>query len=203
MKSRTAPYFVRRARLLLGMTQRQFAEQFDVDDGTVSRWELGKLQPGPKAWQKIQAITTKHGSLLADKAVRASPVYKFITPMDNLRTALVVSRGAFSRLSKVGITLQDLSNTPLFGQNAMLSRHYEESAYKALLTVEADPKWLAGEIVYAEAHCIATRLNQWIDLMLAPLPDTGEALIEATLSENKGGYWVKLTYVDRPPAMIR
>ena len=41
------PYLVRRARLALGQTQSQFAEQFEVDDGTVSRWERGKLRPSP------------------------------------------------------------------------------------------------------------------------------------------------------------
>ncbi len=38
-------YLARRARLVLGQTQSQFAEQFEVDDGTVSRWERGKLRP--------------------------------------------------------------------------------------------------------------------------------------------------------------
>ena len=41
------PYLVRRARLVLGQTQSKFAEQFEVDDGTVSRWERGKAPPLP------------------------------------------------------------------------------------------------------------------------------------------------------------
>ena len=41
------PFVVRRARLLMGMTQAEFAELFEVDDGTVSRNEVN-FSPRPK-----------------------------------------------------------------------------------------------------------------------------------------------------------
>jgi hypothetical protein len=41
--STSIPHLVRRARLVPGQAQTQFAEQFEADDGTVSRWELDAL----------------------------------------------------------------------------------------------------------------------------------------------------------------
>ena len=41
------PFGVRRARLLMGMTQAEFAALFEVDDGTVSRNEVN-FSPRPK-----------------------------------------------------------------------------------------------------------------------------------------------------------
>ena len=55
------PYLVRPARLALGQTQSQFAEQFEVDDGTVSRWERGKLRPSP-ASSPSSAISFCHSN---------------------------------------------------------------------------------------------------------------------------------------------
>ena len=57
------PFVVRRARLLIGMTQAEFAVLFEVDDGTVSRWKKGKLHPAPKVWKRIRDITLKEDSL--------------------------------------------------------------------------------------------------------------------------------------------
>ena len=56
-------FVARRARLLMGMTQAEFAELFEVDDGTDSRWEQGKLRPAPKVWRRIRNITLKEDSL--------------------------------------------------------------------------------------------------------------------------------------------
>ena len=69
------PFVVRRARLLMGMTQAEFAGLFGVDDGTVSRWERGKLHPASKVWRRIRNITLKEDSLRDEALVRASPVW--------------------------------------------------------------------------------------------------------------------------------
>ena len=53
------PYLARRARLVLGQTQSQFAEQFEVDDGTVSRWERGKLRPSRAIIAKLREIVLR------------------------------------------------------------------------------------------------------------------------------------------------
>lgn len=35
------------------LTQRQFAEKYDADNSTVSRWESGKAKPDPSTMKKI------------------------------------------------------------------------------------------------------------------------------------------------------
>jgi transcriptional regulator with XRE-family HTH domain len=87
------PFVVRRARLLMGMTQAEFAELFEVDDGTVSRWERGKLRPAPKVWKRIREITLREDSLRDEALVRASPVYKYLVDIKRLTKPMVASRG--------------------------------------------------------------------------------------------------------------
>ena len=65
------PYLVRHARLILGQTQSQFAERFEVDDGTVSRWERGRVRPAPAVVAQLREIALK--SMLGDELVRARP----------------------------------------------------------------------------------------------------------------------------------
>src|SRR5271166_3809767 len=104
------PWMARRARLLLGQTQAQFAELLGVEDGTVSRWERGKLQPAPTVLAKLNEIITTKGSMLGDRVVRASPVYKFLVPMSDLKKAVVVSKGARAALQKAGVPYNELSD---------------------------------------------------------------------------------------------
>jgi transcriptional regulator with XRE-family HTH domain len=68
------PYLVRRARLLMGMTQEAFCKEFDVDPGTVSRWERGKLKPAPHVWKRIREIALHVGGPLSDEVITASPL---------------------------------------------------------------------------------------------------------------------------------
>jgi transcriptional regulator with XRE-family HTH domain len=87
------PFLVRRARLLLGETQMQFAERFGVEDGTVSRWERWKLRPHPQALKQMRKIVIREGSFLSDALIRASHLAKIVTPINDLTRALVVSEG--------------------------------------------------------------------------------------------------------------
>ncbi len=60
--------------------------------------------------------------------------------------------------------------------------------------IQADPGWRGGDIVYAEAHCVALPLAIWVDAMIAPLPDRLAALIEFAPSKRgaEGGFRVRL-----------
>jgi transcriptional regulator with XRE-family HTH domain len=191
-------YFVRRARLLQGMTQAHFAEQFGVDPATVSRWERGRLNPSPLVWRKISDINTKHGSLLGDAAIQASPVLKYLVNMENLNDILMISKGAARSLAQLGYTPEDMYDTVLLSSDAHASPHYGHSSYLALDKISKDPRWRNGEVVYAEAHSFSMRLDIWIDLMVAPLPDRFAALIEAVPSHvgTRGGFWVQLNFAE-------
>ncbi len=188
------PFLVRRARLLLGETQSQFAERFGVEDGTVSRWERGKLRPHPQALKQIRKIVIHEGSFLSDALIRASHVAKIVTPMDDLTHAIVVSKGVKDALRQAGGSYDSLSNVIVDPKEALAWPHYEVSVVRALELIQADPRWLKGEIVYAEAHCRSLRIGQWTHLMVAPLPDRCAALIEVAPSRRgpEEGFWVRL-----------
>ena len=134
------PFVVRRARLLKGMTQAEFAELFEVDDGTVSRWERGKLHPTPKVWQRIRDITLKEDSLRDEALVRASPVYKYLVDMKRLTKPIVASRGISEALEMVGALR--VKDRPFGIANfARKSPQYKVSGTRALETIQASPEW--------------------------------------------------------------
>ena len=181
------PFVVRRARLLMGMTQAEFAELFDVDDGTVSRWERGKLHPAPKVWKRIRDITLKEDSLRDEALVRASPVYKYLVNTKRLTKPFVASRGISEALEIVGAL--KVKDRPFgIARFARRSPQYEVSGTRALEIIQANTDWLRGDVVYAEVHCISPALDDvWVDAMIAPLPDRSATLIEFAASPRGAG----------------
>ena len=97
------PYLVRRTRLVLGQTQSQFAEQFEVDDGTVSRWERGKLRPSPAIIAHLREIVLRSSFVAGKELIRASPILKFVSPIDDLKHPCVISKGIRAALKRAGV----------------------------------------------------------------------------------------------------
>ena len=182
------PYLVRRTRLVLGQTQSQFAEQFEVDDGTVSRWERGRLRPSPAIIAHLREIVLRSSFVAGKELVRVSPILKFVSPIDDLKHPCVISKGIRIALKRAGVPDHDLS-VPL---EVQAGDSPELSAAHALDTIQADPAWVSKRAVYAEAHCIAPRLGAWVEGMVIPLPDEPLALAEFVHSSPEGGFWVRV-----------
>ena len=96
------PYLVRRARLVLGWTQSQFAEQFEVDDGTVSRWERGSCVPPPAILAQLREVVLRLGFVAGKELIRASPILKCLSPIDDLKHPCVISKGIRMALKRPG-----------------------------------------------------------------------------------------------------
>ena len=193
MTGKSVPFIVRRARLLLGMTVAEFAGLYGVDEATVAQWERGLAHPSPQVWARIRSITLSASSLLDEELVRASPVYKFLVDMEDLTKPIVASKGIIEAIKAVGAL--EIENRPFdLAEEARKSPCYEVSGPRALEILQADPGWGGGDIVYAEAHCMALPLGVWVDATIAPLPDRLAALIEFTPSRRgaEGGFWVRL-----------
>ena len=183
------PHLVRRARLLLGQTQGQFAEQFEVDDGTVSRWERGKLRPSPAIVAHLREIVLRSGFVAGKDLIRASPILKCVSPLDDLKHPCVISKGIRMALKRAGIPDHDLSTRI---KEVRLGTSAELSGAHALDLIQADAAWVAKRAVYAEAHCFAVLLGAWVDAMVIPLPDEPLALVEFTQASPNGGFWVRV-----------
>jgi len=166
---------VRRARLVLGQTQSRFAEQFEVDDGTVSRWERGKLRPSPAIIAHLREIVLRSGFVAGKELIRASPILKCVSPIDDLKHPCVVSMGVRIALKRAGISDHDLS---AHIKEVQVGASADLSGAHALDIIQADPAWVGRRAVYAEAHCFAVLLGVWVDAMVIPLPDEPLALIE-------------------------
>jgi len=190
----SVPFLVRRARLLLGMTQTEFAQLFGVDDGTVSRWERGKLHPAPKMWRRIRNIVLKESSALDIHLVRASPVYKCVVEVRDLTKLVVFSKGMIETIKAVGAL--ELDDKPFdIAEHSRKSSYYEVSSGRALEIIQADTRWSRGEIAYAEMHCVSASLGDvWADAIIAPLLDRYAAIIEFAPSGRGAaeGFWVEL-----------
>jgi transcriptional regulator with XRE-family HTH domain len=172
------PYLVRRARLLSGMTQSEFGDLFNVDAGTVSRWERGKLRPAPKVWKRIRDITLQASSSLNEDLVRASPVYKFLVDPQELTRPLVASKGISEGLRTIGASEEE--DKPFdIAELARKTPYYDISGTRALEINQNDVEWRRGDIAYVEVHCVSPALGgAWVDAMVAPLPDRSAVLIE-------------------------
>jgi transcriptional regulator with XRE-family HTH domain len=186
-----AAFLARRARLLMGMTQGEFAGMMGVEDATVSRWERGRLYPSPKLWSRIREIALRAATPHSDELIRASYAYKLVVRMDDLTTPTVVSEGVAEALAKVHLTPADLAGSS-WSELAHASSHYDISLFRALKIIGADKRWLSGEIAYAEAHAFSAKTGEWFNLMVAPLPDRYQALIEAVRAVHGKGFWTRL-----------
>ena len=193
MIDKSVPFIARRARLLLGMSVAEFAGVNGVDEATVSQWERGLSHPDARIWTRICSITLSASSFLHEELVRASPIYKFFVDMEDLTEPIVASKGIIEALQAVGAFEEENHSFDL-GESARKNPRYEVSGARALEILQADPGWRGGDVVYAEAHCMAVPLGIWVDAMIAPLPDRSAALIEFPPSKRgaEGGFWVHL-----------
>jgi transcriptional regulator with XRE-family HTH domain len=194
-----SPFLVRRARLLLGETQSEFAARFGVETSTVSRWERGLVRPRPKALAQITKMATKTDPSHSEDVIRASPVIKFLAPLNDLTSPLMISKGLAEVLAELGYTFRDF----LTRQGKELwarpnERIYWISTVRCLRDIQKDPRWLRGEIAYAEFRGFGKAMNAWIRGLAAPLvdPDRGDvALIEAVADRSQldsDGQFVRL-----------
>jgi transcriptional regulator with XRE-family HTH domain len=189
------PYLVRRARLLMDMTQEDFAEEFEVDPATVSSWEHGKLHPAPSVWKRIREIGLHTSGPLADDVIRASLLFKRVASMEDLRTSVVVSRGIFEEYHISPNEIAEIDDLVTVSPSHPL---YNVSTSRLCDMIQADSQWLTGGVIYVEAHTFSIALEKWIDVTVTPLPDKDAALMEFALSR-KGcdrGFRVHFAYFD-------
>ncbi len=190
------PYLVRHARLVLGQTQSQFAEQLGVDADTLSCWEQGKLSSYPAVISRLIEISARSGSVPGKDTIRYYPVWKFVVPMNDLRHPCAISRRVRDTLKRAGIPSHDMSSS-----SKDIRRGGEFSGAAALDAIQSDPVWTERRAIYAEAHCVATASRMWINLMGTPLPDVELAVIEFAPSPQgeEGGFWMRVVAFEDPP----
>jgi transcriptional regulator with XRE-family HTH domain len=197
----STPYLTRRARLLLGMTQDQFGEMFDVDVNTVSRWETGKLHPHPAAWKRINQVAS-----IRDVLARESPVPKFVVPMDDLLHPTLLSKGLEAALTRYGIDHKEIYQADNLLTLVRSSAQYRISGAHAIELIQADPEW--SHAAYAEAHCMSILLGMsWSRVLIAPIADTNQAILEWVCDHDpkdpKDGFWVNIVPAGDLPWMVR
>ncbi len=178
-------YLARRARFLLNMTQAQFAELFEVDDGTVSRWERGRVTPSPEHLIRLRDI---NAHAIFDEVTKASPGMKYVAHVNDLTHPVHLSKGAREALKRLGLSERDVQELEVQPTNPE-----EHGALRALELIQQDPLWLKRRVVYAEAHCVSAYFG-WVDAVVAPIHTQGIALVEWAKSPraDEEGFWVRL-----------
>ena len=176
----------RRARLIRGETQGQFAIHMDVDQATVSRWEREKSEPTAAHLSAIRRIIATAEPCHSRAYIKAAPTIKYVCQLDNFLKPLVISRGL---AEAAGFDPDDVIRNP--------ERYSKESLRRLNKAVQSDARWERGEIAFFEARFFAPALREWVRAIGAPLAETNAALIEAAPDPNpKEEFWVKLTTFD-------
>jgi len=179
---KNSAFLVRRARLLLGETQSQFAARFGAETSTVSRWERGLAKPRPNALAQITKMATKTDPFRSEDVIRASPVVKFVAPLTDLTNPLMISKGLAEALGELGYNFKDFLTRRKELWARPNERIYRISTGRCLRDIEKDPRWLRGEIAYAEFRGFGKAMKAWMRGLAVPLPDPDKddvALIEA------------------------
>jgi hypothetical protein len=153
-------------------------------------------------------MATKTDPFRSEDVIMASPVIKLLAPLNDLTTPLLVSKGMTEVLGELGYTFRDF----LTRQGRELwarpnERIYGISTVRCLRDIEKDPRWLSGEIAYAEFRGFGKVMGAWARGLAAPLldPDKGDvALIEAVAdrsqldSDGRSVRLVSLSHLARP-----
>jgi transcriptional regulator with XRE-family HTH domain len=181
-----APFMCRRARLIKGYTQQLFAEEMDVDPATVSRWECGKLTPSPSVLSRIREISRRAEPAHSDAYILSSPTMKYLCKLEDFSVPILLSKGL---LETLGVTLEEVLTDPD-------SLWVEDSdGHRVNDTVQADPRWLGGEIAFFEAIHKASipGESRWWHSIGAPIAESGAMLWEGVLDPTPNEFWIKLT----------
>ena len=179
----TIAFMVRRARLIRGETQGDFAIHMGVDQATVSRWERSKSEPTSANLGEIRRIVTTAEPCHSRAYIAAAPTIKYMCQRDNFLKPLVISRGL---AEAAGFDPDDVIRNP--------ERYMKEGMRRLNKAVQGDARWERGEIAFFETRLFAQQLGEWVRAIGAPLAETNAALIEAAHDPNsKEEFWVNLT----------
>ena len=174
------PFMTRRARLIRGETQGQFAIHMDVDQATVSRWEREKGEPTAAHLSAIRRIIATAEPCHSRAYIEAAPTIKYICQRDNFLKPLVISRGL---AEAAGFDPDDVIRNP----ESYIKEG--EGIHRLNEAVQSDARWEGGEIAF-----FAPKLGEWVRAIGAPLAETNAALIEAApIGNPKVEFWIKLT----------
>ncbi len=181
-----APFMCRRARLIMGYTQQLFAEEMDVDPATVSRWECSKLTPSPSVLSRIREISRRAEPAHSDAYILSSPTMKYLCKLDDFSVPILLSKGL---LEAIGVTLEEVLKDP----DRLWSADSDGQRVNDI--VQADPRWLRGEIAFFETiHKAAIPgETRWWRSIGAPIAESGAMLWEGVLDANPNEFWIKLT----------
>ena len=176
------PFLVRRARVIRGETQDEFAKFLGVDGSTVSRWERGKVEPSAAVLQTISEIVQRADPTHSEAYISRSPLMQIICRYDDFRETVQVSRG-------------------IMEAHSLTPDHWDYRWFKTVWTpddervnelVHADPRWQNQEIAFFETQHLAT--IGWIRTIAAPLPDPRGILWEGAIANGDDlAFWVRLT----------
>ena len=179
------PFMVRRARLIRGETQGDFAFHMGVDPATVSRWETSRIVPTPFKLSEIRRIIRAADPCHSEAYISAAPTIKYVCNVGDFSEGLMVSQGLADAIGT--------SREEILADREI--RWYEEGQ-RVNDAVHADSRWLRGEIAFFEAQFKAHEdmgKDVWWRTIGAPIAEVGAVLWEGVLEPGPKEFWVKLT----------
>lgn len=173
----------RRARLIRGENQDQFATYMKVDQATVSRWERSRSAPTSAHLDEIRKIIATAEPCHSHAYIEAAPTIKYLCRRENFLRPLVISNGL---AEAAGFDPHDVINNP--------ERYMKEGIRRLNAAVQNDARWQHGDIAFFEARFFSPILGVWVKSIGAPLAEANAALIEAAPDlKPVEEFWLKLT----------
>lgn len=176
-------FMARRARLILGQTQGEFAVHMGVDQASVSRWERSRSEPTVAHLDEIRRIVATAEPCHSHAYIAAAPTMKYMCRRDNFLKPLVISKGL---AEAAGFDPDEVIRNP--------ERYMKEGIRRLNEAVQSDARWEHGEIAFFESRFFSPILRAWVKAIGAPIAEANAALIEAAPDRNPvEEFWVKLT----------
>ena len=161
----TLAVFCKRARILAGMTQEEWAEHCGTSKTTVSRWETGQQTPRLDHIAIMRTAIRKAHPQMNKRYISVCPVIKFVCAHDDLTSILAVSQGY--------IDAAGFSDEAIQTCDVPVSDHWKEVDRRC----RAHPAWDKHQVAYFLVTLNSARVG-WITHSGSILPDGRSVLIE-------------------------
>ncbi|MEM7748358.1 MAG: helix-turn-helix transcriptional regulator [Pseudomonadota bacterium] len=171
--------YSRRARMVSGLSQEEFADLCGVSVSSVSRWETGKSKPSPEMVNTLRRIITGIRPFTSPQYVQASPTWKVMVSLHDLHHVMIVSNGL---LKAKGMDRKMWDATPRSGHYADIVRQ-----------LNANKDFQERRVAFIET-CHRARVG-WCE-SIANISYAGEAMLWEMMPTRRRDFSLKITTLD-------
>jgi len=159
------PALVRRIRFLSGLKQADLAEQLEVDQCTVSRWERNLCIPDTPVQKRVRDMLRRLEPGISRRFIEEAPGIVTIGRMDAIGVVAAASRAGAAAYHRTPKEMRDLTIYDITS----------ESVRGFLDAIDSNPAWRHGEISMWQVTMQRPDGN-WSRFTFTPFGNTGHCI---------------------------